>query len=175
MTCLQMILYRKGYGLFDQEQLAKYFHIRVGKKYLKSFNVHLGTVTRHNYDEGLKTIESEDLINRFFKVHNIELRAKAYRESEIVDLKNFIAQQLKEQHDLWVEYKGHRIHSGDKSKGRYIHDCLIESIKYTRDATRVVMVDPDGEHKARYDVSITTLKEALSDKFGRETGIIVIT
>ena len=100
VTCLQMILYRRGFGLFDQQELAKHFDIKVGKDESKSFNVKLGTYTSTNCDEGLKTIESEKLINLFFKEKDIALTAKAVRASHIGDLKSFIVTNIKNDNDL---------------------------------------------------------------------------
>jgi len=36
------------------------------------------------------------------------------------------------------------------------------------------MIDPGPQNKNRYQVHIDYLEEALSDKFARETGIILI-
>ncbi len=169
-----MILYRRGLGLFDQQELARYFQIKVGKKDQKAFNVRLGTYTQVNYDEGLKTIESEEIINSFFEQRKISLIAKAIKASEVPDLKKFIADNLTANNDLWVEYKAHQIHGDDSDKGRYIHDGLIEELVEGKKGNLVVMIDPHSRHKPRIRVSTRTLADAISSKFGRETGFIVI-
>ena len=38
----------------------------------------------------------------------------------------------------------------------------------------ITMIDTDPEAESRFKVSIEDLEEALSDKYARETGIIVI-
>ncbi len=171
VTCLQMILYRRGYGLFDQEQLAKFFKIKVSAEAKKSFNVKLGTYTRINLDEGLVTIKSAPIVNRFLKKNRLPLTATSVRASEIGDLQSFIASHLKADDDLWIEYKSHQIHGE-----RIIHDNVIESIKTrAKDKdTGVVLVDPQGTHKTRLEVSLGKIRAAISTKFGRETGFLVI-
>ncbi len=171
VTCLQMILYRNGFELFEQEELAEDFKIKVGKEDKKAFNVKLGTYTRLNYDEGLKTIESKDVINRFFRERGVRLVAKAVKASEISDLNEFVLDNLMKDNDLWVEYKGHQIHRHDSEKGMYIHDGLIEEFF---DSNEVIIVDPMPRHKTRIIVRTKVLAESISAKFGRETGFIVI-
>lgn len=164
-----MILYRRGFGLFDQEQLAKFFDVRVNAESQKMFNVKLKRYTRANLDEGIKTVESAALVNRFFRVRKIPLIARAVRASEIKDLKAFIADELSQDHDLWVEYKSHQIH-----KSESIHDNVLERLTADKKGARVVLVDPYPKNKTRATVSISKLKTALSAKFGRETGFLVI-
>jgi hypothetical protein len=164
-----MILYRRGFGLFDQQELAKYFKIKVGKKQLVCFNIKLDTYTRTNYNEGLKTIESENIINRFFKSRKIPLIAKAVPASKIRNLESFLVNNLKGNNDLWVEYKSHRIH-----KKPYIHDNVVESLQKTRRHFKITLVDPAPLHKPRFVIGIKELQEAISDKYGRETGFVVI-
>jgi len=169
VTCLAMILYRRGYGLFDQEKLAKFFDVRVSPEARKAFNVRLGLYSRIGFDEGIKTIESAATVNRFFRTQKIPLVATAVRASEIKDLKKFITEHLKANDDLWIEYKINSIHGGAS-----IHDNVVESIRTRDGSTSVVLVDPDGELKTRNAVSLSAIKEAISDTFGRETGFIVI-
>ncbi|NOR85547.1 hypothetical protein GQ473_05510 [archaeon] len=169
VTCLQMILYRRGFGLFDQQELAKFFKINVGKDEVKSFNIKLDVYVATNNDEGLKTIDSEKIINQFFKEKNINLNAKAFIYSKISNLKEFLIENIKNNNDLWLEYKTHKIH-GDK----LIHDNVIESVKTISGKTKITLVDPYWEYKPRLDISIEDLEESISDKFGRETGFIVI-
>lgn len=164
-----MILYRRGFGLFDQQELAQYFKIKVAKDQLACFNVRLGVYTKTNYDEGLKTIESENIINRFFKSRRIPITAKAVRASEIENLTSFLFENIRQNNDLWIEYKSHKIHGEE-----YIHDNVVESIQKTKTSAKVVLVDPSPRHKPRLIVRVRELEEAMSDKNGRETGFIVI-
>lgn len=164
-----MILYRRGFGLYDQQELAKYFKIKISKKDFRSFNIKLNVFTSKNYNEGLKTIESEKTINSFFKKNKIPLTAKAVRASEINDLKEFLVSNIKDNNDLWLEYKTHKIH-GEK----IIHDNVVESVKVVSGKGYVTLVDPYWEFKPRLVVGINKISEAISNKYGRETGFIVI-
>ena len=169
VTCLQMILYRRGLGLFDQEELAKFFKINVCKNDLKCFNAKLEVFNPTNIGISIKTTDSEKIINQFFKEKNINLNAKAFKYSKISNLKEFLIENLKNNNDLWLEYKTHKIHGN-----KFIHDNVIESVKTISGKTKITLVDPYWEYKPRLDVSIEDLEESISDKFGRETGFIVI-
>lgn len=174
VTCLMMILYRRGYGLFDQEELAQYFDVRVGEKTVGAFNLKLNTYTDTG-EAGLQTVESEKIIDRFFKQRSILLTAKAVRVSEITDLQKFLRDHLGQNDDLWVEYKAHRIHeSSDPSGSEYVHDGLVEGLEECKTSVTATIIDPTGTHKPRFRVDMETLWEALSSKFGKETGFIVV-
>lgn len=166
ITCLNNILYRKLWIIFDQEYLAKFFDIKVHPRYKECFEVDLKTTEKLNDDEWLKTIQEEDLINKFFAEHNIALKAKSYKLSEINNLSNFIIKNLQEDNDMWVEYKIEWIWQDSQ----WIHDWLIESF----DLKNIVMINPWAYSKNRFLLSLEKLEEALSDKFARETGIVVI-
>jgi len=164
-----MILYRRGFGLFDQENLARYFKIKVGPRDVDCFNIKLGTYTSLNNDEGLKTIESEDVINQFFLEHHISLSASAVRASEIRNLQSFITKNLEKNRDLWIEYKSHVIHNAEA-----IHDGLVESIAESTPSITATLINPLPRGKPRFVINLHRLQDALSDKYGRETGFIVI-
>ena len=169
VTCLQMILYRRGFGLFDQQELAKYFKIKISKKETAFFNVKFKTYTSVNEDGGLRTIDSEKIINKFFKESKISLVAHSVKYSKINDLKEFILENIKNNNDLWLEYKMNKIH-----KEKSMHDNVVESIKINKKRTFVTVVDPYWEYKPRYEISIKDLSDSISKKYGRETGFIVI-
>lgn len=167
-----MILYRRGFGLFDQEELAKYFKIKIGKIDVGDFNVKLDTYANLD-DVGMHTTESEKTINRFFKDKRIPLEARSVRASEIPDLENFLVSNLKQQNDIWMEYKTSRIHK-ERQKEKWFrpewkgpHDNVIESIKRENGRAKVTLVDPFWYYKPRTEVDVEELKtEAI--------GVIVI-
>jgi len=171
ITCLQMVLYRRGNGLFDLEKLALFFDIRVHKDHLNSFNVRLRQLTSYNNDEGMKTVESAGRVNAFFRKNKIKLTARPVKHSQIPNLAKFITENLASGHDLWVEYKAHEIHKNALSSA-YIHDGLVES--FNRQKNEVTLVDPDPRHKPRVRVPLVVLKDAISARLGRETGFLVI-
>ena len=166
IACFLMILYRNEKILFEQEYLAKYFNVKIHPNHQESFNVKLEHTIKINDDEWLQTIKEEKLINNFLKEKKLNLIAKSFYYSDITDLKLFIEKNLKDWNDMWVEYKTEGIFPWSK----WIHDWLIENI----DWSIITMIDPEPQNKNRYQVHIDYLKEALSDKFARETGIVLI-
>lgn len=166
MACLSMVTYRREKILFEQEEMAKYFKVKVHPDLKNCFNTELDFTEKVNDDEWLQTIKEEELTNKFFKEKKLNLKAKAWYYSDIPDLKLFIEKNLKDWNDMWVEYKTEWIFPWSK----WIHDWLIESI----DWSVITMIDPGPRNKNRYQVHLDYIEEALSDKFARETGIVVI-
>lgn len=165
ITCLLMILYRNWYPLYEQDYLAKYFDIKIEEKCQWAFWVELNYFTQKWYDEWLKTIESENLINQFFLDHNISLSAKSYKISQIENLDSFIQSNIKKNNDLWVEYKIHEIFNIN-----WVHDWLIESI----DTSEIIMLDTDSGSPSRFSISSEKLQKSLGTDFWRETWIVII-
>lgn len=172
VTCFQMLLFRNGLGLFDQENLAKFFGVKVNKKHHNMFNVKLEILSDYNYDEGISTLDSVNKVNAFFRKNKINLAAEAKRITEVEDLKMFIKSNIVLNNDLWVEYKGHYIHKSDQMKGKYLHDGLIETIDTKNN--EVVIIDPSPDHKPRIKIRLKSLFDSLSTKFGKETGFVII-
>ncbi len=159
--------------LLDQEKLAQYFNVKIDESVSGAFNVSLAHLSSHGYDEWMMTIESEKEINNFFKDAQLPLSAKAYRYSQINNLSKFIHDQLIRNNDLRVEYKLHNIFDS-----RSIHDWLIETVSAPaptsiKDAV-VVMLNPTPSRAPRFVLGVEKLMDALSDKFARETGIVVV-
>ncbi len=166
IACLNMVLYRREKRLFEQEELAQRFNIKIHPQYQQCFSVELEHTEKSNDDEGIKTIESTNIFNDFFLKENIALSSKAYKYSDIIDLELFIKKHLSDWNDLLVEYKTEWIFPQSKS----IHDGLIESIEWRN----ITIINPDPLSKNRFTLHIDLLAEAMSDTFARETGIIVI-
>jgi len=119
-------------------------------------------------DEGIKTVESEKHINAFFRELGVSLTAKCYKSSSISDLPAFLEENLRSDRDVWVEYHTDEIFNDETC----IHDGLIESFNST--AKSVTIIDPMPHHRQRISVPLETLKRAVSGKFGRETGFVVV-
>ena len=63
-ACLQMILYRRGFGLYDQEKLAKHLNTNVDKDDFNAFNEKL-SICSSDSNGGINTLDSGKTINRF--------------------------------------------------------------------------------------------------------------
>lgn len=169
-TCLQMILYRRIGKLFDLQEIALFLGVKINKNHESYFNISLNILNEYNNDEWISTLDSADLINEFFKKEHINLVAQPYKSRSIKKIKSFIIDNINMGNDLWIEYHNNEIHPYDWIDT--IHDSLIESVNKT--TNEVVLIDPEYEHKPRILTTLRLLKRAISEKFGRETWIIVI-
>ena len=172
VTCLQMILYRKGFGLYDQEDLAIKFGVKIDKKDAAAFSAAMPIMAQSNFDEGIQTVESEGQINKFFIDNAISLKAKSYKLSSIPSLINFMGEHINANHDIWIEYHSNEVHAEDKYQGNYIHDGLIEGLNLSKEIATVI--DPEPEHRERLYIPLKTIEKSISKTYGRETGFIVV-
>ena len=166
VTAFQMILYRRGFGLFDQEKLAKELKIKMDKHDSKAYNVKLDIYTNQS-DAGMRTTDSEEIINQVLKKNNIPLVAKGVDASDISDLKEFIIQNINKNNDLWMEWMIYKVYDEEQHKKQWnmptwmsCHDSVIENINDEPD-TKVTVVDPFWYHKPRTDIDIKKIKDAL--------------
>ena len=171
VACLQMLLYRNGFGLFDQEDLAVEFGVKIGIDDKSAFREDMPLMTDFNFDEGISTIESVDRINTFFKKSNISLFATPHSFSSIKSLRDLIVENLAQNNDIWIEYHTHHVHAGDINNKR-IHDALIESFDAKTDS--VVIIDPKPGRRQRLTVPLESIQQALSSEFGKELGLLII-
>jgi hypothetical protein len=173
VTCLQMILFRNGFGLWDQEELAIKFGVRISPEHAAAFTAVMPRMTKPNCDEGVQTVESEDQINAFLREHDIGLVAKCHKYTPDLSIADFVSEQLEANHDVWVEYHAHEIHACDRSQGQYIHDGLIESLD--RENGVATVLDPSPNHRQRLSIAIPVLRKAISEEFdSRATGFVSI-
>jgi len=171
VACLQMILYRNGFGLYDQEDLAIEFGVKIEAVDKEAFRENMSIMTEFNCDEGISTVGSVDRVNSFFQRSGIGLEAKAHEYAKISSIEALIADNLAQNNDVWIEYHSHEIHASDQNNQR-IHDAVVESIdKKTRFA---VLIDPKPARKQRVTVPIDVLERSLSSKFGKELGIVIV-
>jgi hypothetical protein len=167
-----MILFRNGYGLFDQELLAIKFGIKIKPDVAAAFSSAIQVVTSEDDHAGIPTIDMADTINHFFEELAPGLLTQSVKASAITSMATFLSDHLNQDHDIWVEYHAQEIHKTDRAKGNYIHDGLIES--FDPDKNEVVIIDSLPEHKQRLLVSVPILERAISLEYGRETGFIIV-
>jgi hypothetical protein len=167
-----MILYRNGFGLYDQEDLAVKFGVKIDTKEAAAFSVAMPIMTKGNFDEGIQTVESERQINKFFIDNAINLKAKSYKLSSIPSLINFLNEHINANHDIMIEYHSNEIHAEDKYHGNYVHDGLIEGLNLSEEIATVI--DPEPEHRQHLYIHLKTIEKSISKTYGRETGFIVV-
>lgn len=169
-ACIQMIMYRNGFGLHDQEEIAIALGVSVSSENSSAFSsrVNIGSAG----SLGMSTINSSKKINEVFQKFGASLIASPFRSSEIVNFSDFISGCLAENRDVWVEYHAHGIHGDDKMYGRYMHDGLIE---FTDSSSGMAcLIDPMPNHRQRIMVDLLTLGNALSAQLGAEGGAVVV-
>ncbi|MDB5238311.1 MAG: hypothetical protein JWM46_581 [Candidatus Kaiserbacteria bacterium] len=167
VTCLQMILYRNGVRLYDQEELAQRFGVKIGSEEQDAFRSGMPVRERLNYDEGISTMESVDALNKFFAEESIGMKATRYMYSQIESLQELLIENLRNNNEIWIEYHSQEIHDSE-----HIHDGLVESVDLT--AQTVVIIDPVPRRRQRITVPIAMLERALSATFGKELGVISV-
>lgn len=162
-----MILYRRGFGLFEQEELAKNLKIKIDKNSLECYNITLDTYTNPE-DAGMKTTESEGIINKFFKSKNIGLSAKGVRVSEIQNLEEFLFDNINKNNDIWMEWMIYKIFNEKQHKEKFYmpewmscHDSVIESVIKNKQSAKTVIVDPFWYHKPRMEIDVEKLRNAI--------------
>ena len=171
VACLQMILYRNGFGLHDQEDLAIQFGVRIESDDRHAFRENMQLMTQFNLDEGISTLNSVGMINALFRNSGILLSATAHLHSNFGSLKDLVAENLSKNNDIWIEYHSNEIHALDKNSNR-IHDAVIES--YDAKSDSAVIIDPSPRRRQRISVGMRALTESMSDKYGKELGLLLI-
>jgi hypothetical protein len=171
VACLQMVLYRNGFGLFDQEDLAIQFGVKIGADDKPAFREDMPIMTEFNNDEGISTISSVDRINGFFRASGIALMATAFPFAQISEFKDLLTDNLSQNNDVWVEYHTHEIYADDANNKR-IHDALVESIDPSTNTA--IIIDPSPRRRQRVKVSIEVLERSMSASFGQELGLLLI-
>ena len=161
ITCFMMILYHRGYGVHDMEKLAVHFGAAVGEKYKDCFENDFGTGV------GIKTIDSADKVNEYFRKREIQLNCIAHKKSDIQDIRKFITDNLLLGNNLWLEYHNKPVWNTDN-----LHENLIEGFDVETD--EVILIVPYYLRKTRTEMKIDILIDSMDKKYGYESGILVI-
>ena len=167
-----MILYRRSKKLYDQEELAIKFGVKIGEKYKNAFGESLDFITSHNYDEGINTLDSIEQIQWFLTQEWYDLHIEKLQFDDIDQLENFLIKNINDSHDIWCEYIMWNIYDYSYSSPIYIHDGLIES--YNTETKIITIIDPEPEHRNRSTIWISEFFDRISGKYGRKTGFLMI-
>ncbi len=166
-ACLQMILYRRGFGLYDQEDLAEQLGIPVGEKYRSAFRANLPFPASPSH--WFETINSEGTINRTLEHYYLPLIAKAHRTSQVADTRMFVAWNLSKNNDVWTEF-----HWNERDSIDAIHDNVIQSIEYDAESCHVTTIDPYSRSKQIVRWPLEMLERSIGTKYGRECGFVIV-
>lgn len=160
-TCLQMVLFRRGHWL-EQEELAHKINTKIRKDYSKFFEKDF--LTAEVGDAGAP-LEGFLEINPFLKQFN--LKAQVFKISQIKDLKEFLAENLKDNKDVIINFSRLAYHP-ERNWG---HFALISSIN----DNEIEICDPSYHSKAYWKTTLTQLKEAMLPEWdGKERGLAII-
>ena len=171
MACLQMVVFRHVGRVLDQEELGVRLGVKIPKSVRKYFRNDLPELTSHNWDEGIRTTESSDALNRFFQEEGIPLLAESFvATSEFsANLPRWLAENLEAGFDLWAEYalEERRLLLPNRT---YLHDSLI--ISATADS--VTILDPEPKSRNIRTVPMDEFVKRMSGACGKVTGILRI-
>ena len=167
-ACFQMLLHRRTGALYDQQELARFLGVKVDPRSLGAFDGRFPTLTSYNGDEGVSTMDCAGRVNEFFAREGLPLRARAWRHPDFGKLGAFLSARLRAGDDVWAEYHTDAIFPG----GSFLHDSLVESVD--RSSGEAILLDPEYSHKPRPRVRLENFAEAVSDRYGKATGFLVV-
>jgi hypothetical protein len=164
-----MILYRRTGFLYDQEELARHFGVRISPSMQAAFSEEMPILTAQNFDEGVATLSIASEVQMILDQAQIPSVVKVYEFESAALLESQIIATLALDGDVWCEFV-------DGPLGRphelLLHDNLIES--YNPDTKNVILIDPSGHKKNRYSMNFKELVTRVSGLYGRKTGIITV-
>jgi hypothetical protein len=164
-----MILYRRSGILYDQEELARYFGVRISLDSQSAFSEKMPIFTAQNFNEGVATLsignELQAILDRL-EILSIVV-THLFETAEL--LESQIIATLAQDGDVWCEFVDGPL---DKPEELSLHDNLIEA--YNSQTKEVILIDPEGYKKNRYSMPFNELVTRVSGKYGRKTGIITL-
>lgn len=166
VTCLQMILYRRGFGLFVQEDMAYEMGLTLPKEHLECFSNPFKAADK-KWTKNFWLELAENRVNTFFKNHNLPLKAKVYFKHEIEDVTKFISDNIKNNNDMWIMVANEVVYG---TKGG--HDIVIQAIDTS--ARTITIIDPSWRRKQVREEDLDKIFDAMDKKWGRERGFVII-
>jgi hypothetical protein len=104
IACLMMIIYRHTGKLYEQEELAHRFGVKIGEQYREAFSREFGTYSSLGYDEGVNTREILPQIQDFLRKEKIPLTVEIMNIETLEELYRCIRENSNEETDIWCEY-----------------------------------------------------------------------
>lgn len=153
-ACLQMVMYRRGINLIEQEDIAYELGLTVPKN-----DVHLFKKARTGQKPssgwGTQIQKEEFSVPKFFKNHNILLNFSIKNDfADASELRNYLNSHLGDDVDVMLCFDYGVLWETDHRGG---HVCIMESI----DGDEIVLVDPERNVPKRRIVKIDKLYKAI--------------
>lgn len=154
-ACIQMVLYRRGLSLLEQEEIGIDLGLTVPLENGGLFE-NVPTLTKPPTDTGdwgtRINIKKYDL-NSFFKKRGFHLRSTYVHQDKIKEVPFFIASNLEQRNDILTCFRYGTLYNENVPHG---HGSLIEKIN----GTQITLVEPMADLK-RKSVSVDKLIEAI--------------
>lgn len=167
-----MILYRRFGVLYEQEELAEYFWVKIGVREVSSFLREFPLLSSMNLDEWVETMKIEGKLREFMIEHEHSCEIETFSIERIDDLDLFIREHLSSGYDIWCEYIRGDITDITKTSPLGIHDGLITA--YDTETHFITLMNPEPKQKNRITFPIEELRERMSGRHGRPTWCIII-
>ncbi|MBT5022238.1 hypothetical protein HOK51_00755 [Candidatus Woesearchaeota archaeon] len=166
--CVQMIFLRRGLWE-EQEEIAIELNTGILKKDTIHYSMPPKIVDGKDETKIGVALEKFDIhLNELFKKHKFKLHAKQFDKSEIINPKNFIENNLKEDNDIIVDFWLKQ--TSNSGVGHFI---LISGIN--TESEQLIICDPDGDAKSEWTISITELFDLMDKKWdGNKRGFVVV-
>jgi hypothetical protein len=151
-TCLQMVLLRRKQRMMSQEDIGYQLGLTVPKS-KKRLLPKARTGKRPDAGWGTQVGKPQYSINRFFEINNIPLKEEYITLQQIGNIKEWIAEQMKEDRDILVCFNHGKLYGGN-AQG---HVSIIDSIENDI----VILIDPESNVPKYRKVKIDKLTKAI--------------
>lgn len=151
-ACVQMVLYRRDLPLLEQEDIGVDLGLRIPPEEVNNFR-NVPTGRRPPGGWGTRINVKKYSLNTFFKKRNLPLSNTYYSLDDILDVPEFIGDNLSQNNDILICFRYDALYHVDIPYG---HASLIEEI----DNSTVTLVDPRQGPK-RKKVSVDDLIKSI--------------
>lgn len=164
-TCLQMILFRRGYWL-SQELLAQKIGVGIDKKDKDLYLLDFPEFSNGDSRIGIALKDFEKQVNPLLKEYG--LKCKVYRPSQLTSLREFIERNIKANNDIIINFWLKPFDG--RGSGHFV---LIAD--FDEKTWEVTICDSSNKKKSFWKANIEKFVEAMHQKWdGDERGFVVI-
>ncbi len=149
-ACIQMVMYRKGIKLVQQEDIGLALGLRVPRSMADAFERPNTRKRRVGYGTDI----ANHPIDAFFKKEKIKLHFRYFPVFGTEEAKGLISKSIRENHDLIACFNNGKLYDNRYRSG---HVSVISSI----DGDKVVLIDPEYEVKKFRTVRLEKLLAAM--------------
>jgi hypothetical protein len=164
---MQWVLYRRKLPLLSQEEIGKFFDLRVPAALNSIYKEKFSNKKTHFGSYGTEDF-NEKSINAFFKKYKYPLKGQFFEADKISDSNKFLTENFK--NDILVIFHRAGIKNQDKKTG---HVAIVAD--FNTKTKEVTIGDPNRDFPKFWKVKLDELIGAMSPKFdGKQRSFIVI-